>query len=149
MIVPAKPEHADALTKITLAAKRHWNYPEHWMQIWLPMLVILPDYISTHETWMAQVNSRPVAYYSLKQTANELWLDNLWVLPEHMGRGIGKQLFQHAIERGCSYGASVLKIEADPNAESFYKRMGAKKIDEHHGEVAGQPRILPVLEIAL
>ena len=43
----------------------------------------------------------------------------------------------------------VLEIESDPNAQGFYERMGAKKIGEHRGEVDGQPRILPVLEMVL
>ena len=41
------------------------------------------------------------------------------------------------------------KIESDPNAQGFYERMGAKVVGEHVGEVEGQPRILPVLEVIL
>ncbi len=33
-ILRGKPEHASALTEITLAAKRHWDYPEKWIQLW-------------------------------------------------------------------------------------------------------------------
>jgi len=80
---------------------------------------------------------------------NLLWLDNLWVLPEFMGRGIGPQLFQHALERSRERGESVLKIEADPNAQSFYEKMGARQIGEHHSEVDGQMRVLPVMEISI
>jgi len=65
-----------------------------------------------------------------------------------MGLGIGKNLFRHAWERARLRGFTDLKIEADPNAESFYEKMGARKIGErHHGELDGQPRILPVMEI--
>ena len=80
---------------------------------------------------------------------DSLWLDNLWVLPEFMGQGIGQQLFQHALERSRERGESVLKIEADPNAKSFYEKMGARQIGEHHGEVDGHARVLPVMEINL
>lgn len=149
VIVPAQTDHADALTKITIAAKRYWNYPERWIELWLPMLAISAEYISANETWVALTDSEPIAYYSLKQETDELWLDNIWVLPDYMGKGIGKELFKHAVERSRLRGASVLKIEADPNAETFYKHMGAQKVGEHRGEVDGQPRILPVMEIAL
>ncbi|MBI2332914.1 MAG: GNAT family N-acetyltransferase [Chloroflexi bacterium] len=149
VIVPAQTDHADALTKITIAAKRYWNYPERWIELWLPMLAISAEYISANETWVALTDSEPIAYYSLKQETDELWLDNLWVLPDYMGKGIGKELFKHAVERSRLRGVSVLKIEADPNAETFYKHMGAQKVGEHRGEVDGQPRILPVMEIAL
>lgn len=149
MIIPAQPSHADILTQITIAAKRHWNYPEGWMQLWLPALTISAEYIFTNETWMAVIDDQPVAYYSLKQAGDELWLDNLWVLPEYMGKGIGKELFNHALERSRQRDASLLKIEADPNAESFYKRMGAGRVGEHRSEVDGQPRILPIMEVRL
>jgi len=42
-----------------------------------------------------------------------------------------------------------LKIEADPNAESFYIRRGARRVGEHRSDVDGMPRILPVLEIQI
>lgn len=149
IITRALPEHSQFLTDITIAAKRHWNYPETWMQLWLPALTISPEYISTHETWMLVLDGNPVAYYSLGETTEGLWLDNLWVLPEFMGMGLGRQLFEHALGQSRQQGASILTIEADPNAESFYERMGARKIGEHHGEVDGQPRILPVMEVIL
>ncbi len=145
----AHPEHADVLTGITISAKRHWNYPEKWMQIWTPLLTISEEYIATHETWVAEMGDTLTAYYSLNDNEEGLWLDNLFVLPEYIGQGIGNRLFQHALERSRARGASVLKIEADPNAVRFYEKMGAQKIGEHRGEVDGHPRILPVMEIRL
>lgn len=149
VIIPAQPEHADVLTQITITAKRHWNYPERWIELWLPMLAISAGYISNNETWTAVTGDEPIAYYSLKQEGDELWLDNIWVLPEYMGKGVGRELFNHALERSREHGASVLKIEADPNAVSFYQHMGARRVGEHHGEIDGQPRIVPVMEINL
>lgn len=36
LIVTADPQHAGVLTEIAIAAKRHWNYPETWIQFWIP-----------------------------------------------------------------------------------------------------------------
>jgi GNAT superfamily N-acetyltransferase len=148
-ILRAIPEQAGILTTITIAAKRHWYYPESWIQAWLPSLTITSEYILVHETWMAVEGEKCAAYYSLKQDGEFLWLDNLWVLPEFMGQGIGRELFQHALERSRSLGATILKIEADPNAQDFYEKMGARKIGEHRTEVEGRVRVLPVMEIKL
>lgn len=148
-ILRATPEQSEALTTIAIAAKRHWNYPESWIQTWLPSLTVTAEYIQSNETWVAIEGELYVAYYSLKQDDEFLWLDNLWVLPEFIGQGIGKQLFHHAVERSRATGANVLKIEADPNAQDFYEKMGAQKIGEHHTEVEGQPRVLPIMEIIL
>lgn len=145
----AHAEDSNLLTEIAISAKRHWNYPERWIELWTPALTISPDYVSKNETWLAVVNEMPVGFYSLVQEDDALWLDNLWVLPDAMGKGIGKKLFQHAVERSRELGASILKIEADPNAQSFYEKMGARKVGEHHSEIDGQPRILPIMEINL
>ena len=149
LIRRASPEDAEQLTHITVASKRHWGYPETWIQLWLPELTFSPEYVSQNEVWMAVVEDRLVAYYSFKQDGEGLWLDNLWVLPEHMGQGLGKQLFQHALERSRLRGESILKIEADPNAQGFYEKMGTQKVSEHQYELDGQLRVLPVMEINL
>ena len=98
---------------------------------------------------MAVVDEEPIAYYSLKHDGKSLWLDNLWVLPDLMGQGVGKQLFEHAIERCRVRGVSILKIESDPNAQAFYEKMGACKMDEHHSTVDGQLRTLPIMVVNL
>ena len=145
----ARPEHAETLTRIAIESKRHWGYPEEWIQIWIPQLTISPQYILANETWLASVNDEPSAFYSLKQEEGLWWLDQLWVRPEAMGQGLGAFLFRHARRRAKLCGASVLRIESDPHAQSFYEKMGARKVDEHRGEVDGQLRVLPVMEINL
>jgi GNAT superfamily N-acetyltransferase len=146
----ATPNDTDSLTQIAIFAKRHWNYPEEWIQYWMTKgLVITPEYILANETWLAQIEDKSVAYYSLIKNDEGLWLDNLWVLPEYIGQGIGKHLFNHALERCKALGTSVLKIESDPNAQSFYEKMGAKKVGESKSHLFGQERILPVMEIAV
>jgi GNAT superfamily N-acetyltransferase len=57
--------------------------------------------------------------------SGEVELEHLWVSPEHIGTGIGRALFDHAVRRAAALGATTLSIEADPNAEGFYRRMGA------------------------
>jgi hypothetical protein len=88
----ASPEDADQLTQITLAAKRYWKYPERWMQIWLPLLTVSQEYVAANETWVAVVEDKSVAYYSLEHNNQDMWLDNLWVLPDFMSQGLGTLL---------------------------------------------------------
>ena len=38
-----------------------------------------------------------------------------------------------------------MEIEADPNAEGFYRRMGARRVDEIVYEIDGRERVLPLL----
>jgi GNAT superfamily N-acetyltransferase len=149
MIVRAQPEHADILTQIAVAAKRHWNYPEAWIQFWLPQLTVSADYISSNEVWMIMDKEEPIAFYALSQDEDGYELGHLWVLPEHIGKGIGKQLFDHALERCKLLNIHALRIYADPNAQTFYEKMGATKISEHHSDLFGEDRVLPIMEIKL
>jgi GNAT superfamily N-acetyltransferase len=149
MIVRAQPEHADLLTQIAIAAKRHWNYPEHWIQFWLPQLTISADYIASDEVWMMKDKEAPIAFYALSQDEEGYELSHLWVLPEHIGKGIGMQLCDHVLERCKLLNIHVLKIYADPNAQAFYEKMGAKKVSEHHSDLFGEDRVLPIMEIKL
>ncbi len=144
----AWPEEADALTQIALSAKRHWGYPSRWMDIWTPQLTFSPDYLQENESWIAE-EDHPIAFYTLQERDGNAWIENLWVLPEHMGQGVGKQLFLHAISRSIELGYKILQLEADPNAAGFYEKMGMHKIGERYSEIEGQPRRLPIMEMKL
>jgi GNAT superfamily N-acetyltransferase len=145
----AKPEQAEALTQIALAAKRHWGYPECWMELWKPQLTFGPEYFEENESWVAEFNNAPIAFYTSLEKDGSAWLENLWVSPAWIGRGVGKSLFSHALDLSRQRGYKILRLEADPNAAGFYEKMGMYKIGERRSEVEGQTRILPIMEIAL
>ena len=143
------PGDAEKLTQIALAAKRHWGYPERWIEIWTPQLTFSPEYFESNESWAAVVDEEPVAFYTLLEANEMASMENLWVLPQYMGRGIGRQLFSHAVATARAHGYKFLQLEADPNAVAFYERMGMYKVGERHTEVDGQPRVLPIMEVSI
>lgn len=143
------PKEADVLTHVALSAKRHWGYPEPWMEIWTPELTFTPEYFEENESWVAVDDEKPIAFYTLQAKDGNAWIENLWVLPEHMGKGVGKRLFLHAMSRSLELGYKILQLEADPNAVGFYEKMGMHKISERHSEIEGQPRVLPIMHTNL
>jgi ribosomal protein S18 acetylase RimI-like enzyme len=145
----AIPEEADTLSQITFSAKGHWGYSERWMEIWKPQLTFSPEYFEQNESWVAVDNEKPIGFYTLQEKNGNAWIDNLWVMPEFIGKGIGKKLFLHAVESSRQRGHKALQLEADPNAFGFYEKMGMQKIGERQSEVDGQPRILPIMEMRL
>jgi ribosomal protein S18 acetylase RimI-like enzyme len=148
-IRPARPEEAGTLTEIALAAKGHWGYPRDWIESWKPLLTIHPADILDGEVAVCMVEGDITGFYQLSVRERRAVLDDLWVRPEWIGRGLGRALFRHALASGQRQGAAVLEIEADPNAQAFYEKMGARKIRERRTEVNGSPRLLPILEIQL
>jgi GNAT superfamily N-acetyltransferase len=144
-ILRAKPDDAARLTEIAFAAKRHWGYPEPWIESWREMLTIEPEFIASHETYAAIVDRRIVGFYALGRKESRLELLHMWVLPDCMGRGVGRSLFHHALERAKALGLRELEIESDPNAEGFYQKMGARRVGVTIKELDGQQRALPIL----
>src|SRR4029450_1497681 len=49
----ATPDEADTLPSIAHAAKRHWNYPEKWIEQWRSDLTITPEFIASNEVYVA------------------------------------------------------------------------------------------------
>ncbi len=143
------PSEADALTQIALSAKRHWGYPDHWIELWKPQLTFDADYFKANESWVAEVHGRPVAFYTLLNKVGTAWLENLWVLPEYISMGIGRTLFHHASQLARSRGYRIFQLEADPNAAGFYEKMGMHKIAERKYKMEDQLRILPLMEMKL
>ena len=91
----------------------------------------------------------PIGFYAFRGEGRELELHHLWVLPAWIGSGIGRLLFEHAMDRSASRGASIVEIEADPNAEGFYSRMGARRVGESVYEIEDQSRVLPLMAMEL
>jgi GNAT superfamily N-acetyltransferase len=150
-IVRAAPELAPTLTRIALAAKRHWQYPERWIEIWTPILTLTPEYVAANPTYVAVEDGSPVGFYALvlSPEPSRAQLDHLWLSPERIGRGLGRALFEHATATATALGATAVDIEAEPNAEPFYSHMGARRTGERTGRIEDQPRVLPLMELEL
>lgn len=143
-IIRAQPEDAAALTEIAFAAKRHWGYPERWIQLWRDLLTVTPALVAANPTFSAIEAGRVVGFSSLTVEPRPD-LTHLWVLPSAMGRGCGRALFERAVEEARALGFSTFQIEADPHAEPFYLHMGAKRMGVSVTELEGKRRELPLL----
>ncbi len=148
-IIRATPADAALLTEIAYAAKRHWGYPERWIESWSDTLTIRAEFIAANVAYCAMEDGRAVGFYLLTSESDGLHLDHLWVAPRAMGRGMGRALFEHARDQTRSLGHRTLRIEADPNAEGFYARMGARRVGVTVTSIEDQPRELPLMRYDL
>jgi N-acetylglutamate synthase-like GNAT family acetyltransferase len=146
----AQPNEAEVLTGIAQAAKRHWNYPEDWIEQWKLDLTITPEFITENEVFVALIDGQIAGCCALVVADSLAEIEHMWMRPEHMGAGIGRALFTHAKQRAEECGARVLELSADPNAEGFYAHMGAKRIGEVSAGMSGQEnRTLPRMRMNL
>jgi N-acetylglutamate synthase-like GNAT family acetyltransferase len=145
----ATPNESDRLTALAHAAKRHWGYPEKWIEHWRTDLTISPEFVAHNEVFVAVIDGEIVGCCALAVTGSLAELEHMWVEPQQMGHGVGRALFEHTTRRAAELGFSALELSADPNAESFYERMGARRIGEVHSEIEGQPRVLPRMKVEI
>lgn len=143
----AQPDEADTLTAIAHAAKRHWGYPEEWIEQWKSDLTITKDFIAKNEMFVAIVDDEIAGCGALVFDGSEAELEHMWVQPKHIGSGVGRSLFEKIRARARDLKVSGFEISADPNAEGFYQRMGATRIGEMRSQVNGQPRTLPRMKV--
>lgn len=135
------------LTQIAHNAKRHWGYPEHWIKHWEPDLTISAEFINNHAVYLAESAGDVLGFYALVVQQNRAELEHLWVAPAHLGKGVGKELFVHAMQVAAGQSVAEVEICSDPNAEGFYRRMGAVPSGEVVSQLDGQPRVLPRLTV--
>jgi GNAT superfamily N-acetyltransferase len=145
----AHTDDAEVLTALAHAAKSHWGYPERWIEIWKDDLTFTPDFIRAHPVFVATENDTLLGCYALTLDGEKGIIEHFWIHPSAMGRGLGRTLFGHATAQATTLGATWLEIDSDPQAESFYQRMGARRIGEHVYQLEGQPRVLPRLAFDL
>lgn len=153
IIRAASQEEADALSRIALAAKRSWNYPEAYLEIWKDELTITANYIRQNIVFVAEYKERPVAFYSIVTVPEDtsingievekgFWLDHLFVDPLWQHKGIGTALLKHALAYCRENWMEELKAFSDPFAAQFYEKMGARLLRHAPSTIEG--RTLPV-----
>jgi GNAT superfamily N-acetyltransferase len=144
----ARPADAARLTEIAHAAKRHWNYPESWIELWRDPLTITPGYIETHRVDLVETASEVLGFIALRRRSDSAELDHLWIAPQWIGRGWGRRLVEHALAVCREWDVGRVEIDADPHAEAFYVRVGARRIGRTPAPVPGEPlRYLPRLAL--
>lgn len=148
-IRPATPDEAAAITAVAMHSKAYWGYSANFMENARPELTLTPEFIQGNPTFVIVVDNRVMGFYSLMDLGSGVVdLYYLFVAPEVIGDGYGRQLWSHAYELSKAQGFREMVVEADPNAEGFYANMGMVRYSEHESSVE-KGRMLPLLRIAL
>jgi len=93
-------------------------------------------------TLLAEVDGLPVGYaiyfftYSTFLARPTLYLEDIFVLPEHRGHGAGIGLFRACVREAVDCGCGRMEWQVltwnTPSIE-FYERLGARRMDAWHG----------------
>jgi GNAT superfamily N-acetyltransferase len=122
----AEASDAGDLEELQDRSASHWNYPEGYFD-WAGDARRIPEsYIRDNPVFvLVDGAGSKLGFYSFTDQAHDLLLDKMFVDVDQIGRGLGRMLWEHAVQTARDLGRSTFIIGSDPNAASFYESMGA------------------------
>ena len=140
---------ASDLTALCLRSKAHWGYDAEFMRRCVPSLTVSEQSIAQGPVLVATDEAgRAIGTVSVVPDGDDVELGLMFVDPAAIGGGIGRALFDEAVELAHRLGYRRMTILADVNAALFYERMGAHFIHDAPSD-AIPGRTLPFYEYDL
>lgn len=141
----AKLNDAQLLSRTAFVSKQFWGYSDDLMALWKAEIEITEEYILNNEVVKVFDENCFIGFYALKEKENKcLEIDHLWLLPNYIKKGYGKQIFSHILGYAKETGVLKLNLVAEPNAKTFYDKMGGVVIKKNQSKISG--RYLDVYE---
>ncbi len=147
----ALPHENEQLSALAIRSKAHWGYSEEFLRDCIDELSYTSEQILNSDNWFYVVclQDQLQAFYQLVKIKEDvLELEALFVDPAFVGQGLGKVLFEHAVQLATRMGYSKIDIQSDPNATEFYFKMGCVQVGELESQsIPG--RFLPLMSFDL
>lgn len=145
-----EPDQFDAVNAMILRSKAYWGYDEDMMAKMENVLRLDPDAARKGRAIAAWSGDVPMGLAQIGAPYDEaagrgVMLDLLFIAPDAIGSGLGKRLYDWALDQARMADADVLQILSDPNARGFYTAMGASFIEDRPSKLI-PGRSLPWLE---
>lgn len=136
------------LSGLTYKSKAHWGYSEEQMEKWRDDLQVSARYIENNEVFITRESDRIAGYYSFsKISVSTVKLDNIFIDPEYIGKGLGLTLMKDFLNRVKKLEVATITLYSEPNAEQFYQKFGFKTVGQLKSSIPN--RFLPIMELNL
>lgn len=128
MLRPATDADLPAIVAVQIASRESAAmppgiHPEHEVTAWLTAK------LATDDVWVAEADGSVVGY--ARMTAG--WLDDLYVVPERAGQGVGMALLD-VVKAQLPDGFCLWVFEMNTPARAFYARHGLVELERTDGE---------------
>ena len=141
-------DELSGLSDLCFRSKAVWGYDKEFMDACRRELSFQPRDLELTLIAVVEHDGKPIGVAQVKVVDEEADLLKLFVEPTALRNGIGKALLVWATDVATKLGAARLIIESDPDAASFYRKMGAYDVGQApSGSVPG--RMLPKLAMDL
>jgi ribosomal protein S18 acetylase RimI-like enzyme len=127
------------LTDTAIRSKKYWGYSDDLVELWKSDLTISEEYIRTNIVVKVYANDSFIGFYALQTIDDKLIeIDHLWLLPNSIHRGYGKIIFSHILQYLKLHGYERARLVAEPNASTFYDKMGGHVIGSIQSKINGR-----------
>jgi GNAT superfamily N-acetyltransferase len=125
LIVTARERSLAEINSLIASSKSYWTWPADYLEAALPLHILtIDDLRRNHCFEVLAPHGRLIAFYSVAADAPRVVLDNFWVAPDLIGRGVGRKMCEHLFGFSREQGWTDLWVLPDPPAEGFYRRVG-------------------------
>ncbi len=141
---------ADRLSEIAIISKSYWPYDSEFIEACRGDLRVSSERAAQDGVFVIETNDSVIGFYSFSMSNDGIpEMNNLFVLPESIGKGVGLRLWQHAISYARGRNWKHFEMDADPFAAAkFYFKVGCVKVGETESTVL-KGRLLPRLRYVL
>ncbi|NHF61206.1 GNAT family N-acetyltransferase [Flavobacteriaceae bacterium TP-CH-4] len=145
-IEKAKSSDSAKLTELTFRSKAHWGYSKKQLEEWRDELTVTPTYIRHNQVFKLTGHQQVIGFYAFRpENKTDVKLDFLFMEPRFIGKGYGKHLMDDCTKRIRSLGYKTITLDADPNAATFYGKVGFRVIGQLQSSI--KERFLPIMKM--
>ncbi|WP_198154811.1 GNAT family N-acetyltransferase [Oceanibaculum pacificum] len=138
MLRSARTDECAALSELVMRSKAHWGYSAAFLESCREELAVTPARLAAQPCRVLERDGRPVGLWALDLSGAVPEVALMFADPAVLGGGVGRILWQDMMGEARRLGHARLRLDADPNAEPFYERMGCRRIGGHASPSTGR-----------
>lgn len=131
------------LTTLMRRSKSYWQYDQQQLKNWQDELTISSDFLLNNRVFKLVDKIRIIGFFAFSVLDKNLKLESLFILPEYIGKGVGKHLMNVFLEKVEGLPIETIFLDADPNTEEFYKRFDFRTVSLKSTSIKN--RFMPVM----
>lgn len=130
------------LTELAVLSEAYWGHDKRFLDAYRQIYSLTEDYIRNHPTIVMEDDGNIIGFYSFIESDDEVSLEYFYLDPAYIGKGLGRELWEHLADFCRNRGILELVFVSSPEAKAFYEKMGAVNVGEVNSLVARDRRIL-------
>ena len=135
----ARADEAGAIRDLITRSMAHWPHPPEYLEQAVELMSLSAEDVRRDEAWVVERDGTVVGFYRISREGEVAEIEELHLEPAFIGRGLGRRMFEHAVERARAIGASGLEWSTDEYALGFYRAVGGTEIGTSPSGIAGDP----------